>query len=128
MTRINLIPPRELHQKHLVAEYRELPRAFPLALAAIKRGMKPDHPRIPRAFTLSTGHVLFFYPRLLFLVNRQISLVEEMLRRGYKPTFDPYQLQEVLVQAPLAWTQDYVPTPEAIALSRARIEERVASW
>jgi len=31
MTRINCIPVTELHNKHLVAEYRELPRIFKLA-------------------------------------------------------------------------------------------------
>ena len=34
MTRINCVPVEELHQKHLVAEYRELPRVFRLAEAA----------------------------------------------------------------------------------------------
>lgn len=31
MTRINCVPVRELGGKHLVAEYRELPRVYALA-------------------------------------------------------------------------------------------------
>ena len=30
MTRINCVPVTELHDRHLVAEYRELPRCFAL--------------------------------------------------------------------------------------------------
>lgn len=38
MTRINLVDPSTLHTKHLIAEYRELPRVFALAEAAAFRG------------------------------------------------------------------------------------------
>lgn len=35
MTRINLADPSTLHSKHLLAEYRELPRVFKLVEAAL---------------------------------------------------------------------------------------------
>jgi hypothetical protein len=38
MTRINCIDPALLSDKHLGAEYRELPRIFNLVRDAIKRG------------------------------------------------------------------------------------------
>lgn len=38
MTCINLVDPSTLHSKHLLAEYRELPRVFKLVEAAEKRG------------------------------------------------------------------------------------------
>lgn len=56
MTRINCVPVEELHQKHLVAEYRELPCVFKLAEAAAKRGgvVAPDE------YTLGAGHVKYW--------------------------------------------------------------------
>ncbi|KAB0538948.1 pyrimidine dimer DNA glycosylase/endonuclease V [Pseudochrobactrum algeriensis] len=123
MTRINCIPPQELTGPHLVAEYRELPRIFTLARAAIERGEKPDDPRNPRSYTLGKGHVRFFYPRLGFLVQRQQALIDEMLRRGYQPS---YQSTAHLIEGiPQHWCADWQPDEAAIAINKARIAERL---
>ena len=123
MTRINCIPPQELTGPHLVAEYRELPRIFTLARAAIERGEKPDDPRNPRSYTLGKGHVRFFYPRLGFLVKRQKALIDEMLRREYQPS---YRTTEHLIEnIPALWCADWQPDEAAIALNKARIAERL---
>ncbi len=120
MTRINCIPPQELTGPHLVAEYRELPRIFPLARAAIERGEKPDD---PRSYTLGKGHVRFFYPRLGFLVQRQQALIDEMLRRGYQPS---YQSTAHLIEGiPAQWCTDWQPDETAIAINKERIAERL---
>ncbi len=121
MTRINLVPPAELHTKHLVAEYRELPRVFALAHEARMRGELPTDRRNPLLYTLGTGHVRFFYPRTLFLRNRYLLLVAEMLARGFNPNF---QVAHDISRFPADWRLDYVPTPEALALNRARIKLR----
>ena len=93
MTRINCIPPDELITRHLVAEYRELPRVFALVRASIARGEVPEDTKNPREYRLGTGHVLFFYGRLGYLAKRQTALVAEMQKRGFKPTFtDPHLL------------------------------------
>jgi deoxyribonuclease (pyrimidine dimer) len=42
MTRINVVPPRELTRQHLIAEYRELPRVFGLVKKAAARGERPS--------------------------------------------------------------------------------------
>lgn len=124
MTRINCIPPEELTPAHLVAEYRELPRIFGLVRAAIARGEKPGDPRNPTAYRLGAGHVRFFYPRLGWLLARQIALVAEMRARGYAPSFDR---PEVLVEGVGPdWMGHWQPTPEALAENRARIAERLA--
>lgn len=47
MTRINLIPPSELHYKHLVAEYRELPRVFGLVRRAQANGWSIRNIKLP---------------------------------------------------------------------------------
>ncbi len=123
MTRINCIDPQELTGPHLVAEYRELPRIFTLARAAIERGEQPDDPRNPRHYTLGKGHVRFFYPRLGFLVKRQQALIEEMLRRGYQPS---YRTTEHLIAGiPAPWCADWQPDEAAIAINKARITERL---
>lgn len=118
MTRINLIPVEELHKKHLVAEAHEITRVFGLARKAqfdiLKRRRK-----LPEHFTMGQGHVLFFYDKLAFISNRYEQLSDEMRRRGYKPNQIPRE--ELLAGIDVRLHNDYVPTPEAIALSLERI-------
>ncbi len=124
VTRINCIPPDELTRAHLVAEYRELPRIFTLVRAAIARGERPGDPRNPTEYRLGAGHVRFFYPRLGYLAQRQGALVAEMLARGYAPGFT--RTDHLLDGIPAEWCAAWQPTPQAMALNRARIAERLA--
>ena len=117
MTRINLVPPSELCDKHLLAEYRELPRVFKLARADAD---------IPPAYVLGTGHVTFFYDKLAYLVRRQMALVAECKRRGFNIAFDADDLVGANKNAKLYG--DYEPTQQALALNRARIAERMANF
>ncbi len=118
MTRINLVDPSTLHSKHLLAEYRELPRVFKLVEAAEKRGAAV---RIPSAYLLGTGHVTFFYNKLGFLAHRFQLIVAECQKRG----FNIAHTQVPTVDVSQKWWQAYVPTPEAIALNAARIKDRM---
>ena len=116
MTRINCIPVTELHYKHLVAEYRELPRVFGLARYTAQA---------PKEYTLGKGHVLFFYDKLAWLYYRQCGLYDEMKRRGYKPTYNPDSLfAQYYVRKHHLWNE-WAPTPEAIAINRQRLAERL---
>lgn len=119
MTRINLVPPEILHRKHLVAEYRELPRVFSLARLSAE---------IPPAYTLGKGHVTFFYNKLGFLAKRFELIVAEMLRRGYKPAIPADAMWHKSEMAggtvPAMLYGSYQPTPEAIALNVERIKQR----
>ena len=75
MTRINVgIPPAELCDQHLIAEYRELPRLFSFVSKRTP----------PAAFTLGTGHVLWCAQYQGSLALRQASLIAEMARRGFR--------------------------------------------
>ena len=123
MTRINVVPPAELTDLHLLAEYRELPRIFRMAYAAYKRGELPDDPRNPTEYTLGRGHVRFFYSRLRYLRDRFHAIVEEMLSRGFNPAHRDVPVFYVLM--PPAWVQPYEPTDLALNINRARIEERL---
>ena len=118
MTRINCVPVEELSDKHLGAEYRELPRVFALARAAFLRGEQPD--QYPQEYLLGPGHVKFFYPRLGYLHERHCSLVNECLRRGRKVNY----MRPPEVQLPPEWWGCWSPTPAAQALNRQRIADR----
>lgn len=118
MTRINCIPAEELHDKHLIAEYRELPRIFKLAQPGVE---------IPDKYVLGTGHMKFFYNKLLYLCDRQEQLVSEMKRRGFKPAFDPKSLRSMTANKHHCLYNGWVPTEEAQALNRARITARLIS-
>lgn len=118
MTRINCIPVTELTDKHLVAEYRELPRVFKLAR------MPRKNEQIPELYTLGTGHVKFFYDKLDYCYKRQHQLYDEMKRRGFKPTFPPERLLLEHHNKVKLWGP-WEPTPEAMEINRQRIKERL---
>lgn len=120
MTRINCVPVEELTGKHLVAEYRELPRVYNLAVAAYARGEDPYG--YPATYRLGAGHVRFFYSRLGYVAQRHRQLIAEMKRRGYKPTYHTVLLPDL----PSVWCRKWKPTEEAKACNRARLKERGA--
>lgn len=117
MTRINVVPPEELHVKHLVAEYRELPRIFKLAVAAYEAGRMP-----PKSdeYRLGKGHVAFFYDKLRFLRDRQRALIAEMLNRGYNPSHTTVDFE-----IPDALLGSWQPDAEALKINRQRLFERM---
>ena len=79
MTRINVgIPPAELTNQHLIAEHREIKR-IPNCIAKGKYNMDG----IPKRFKLGTGHVKFFYNKLLYLKFRYAQLYVECIKRGF---------------------------------------------
>lgn len=132
MTRINCIPVTELVGKHLVAEYRELPRVFTLAGKSFNKHMNLltgtlTMPKAPPEYTLGTGHVVFFYRRLEYLYNRYLALVKEMQARGYKPNVSILNsVTTSYALLPDTLKNDWEPTEEAMAINRARIAERLA--
>lgn len=118
MTRVNCIPVSELVNKHLVAEYRELPRVFKLARVGADG---------PPAYTLGKGHVTFFYNKLEYCYLRQHELYNEMIKRGYTPKYNPTQLFDDFYDDKKALWNDWVPTKQAQAINRQRIEERLSA-
>ena len=122
MTRINCIDPALLSDKHLGAEYRELPRVFGLVRDAIARGESPADPRNPGQYVLGAGHVRFFYPRLGYLLTRYQQLCDECHARGRAVNFgNPASLAEGI---PAAWFGQWVPDDAARALNIDRINQR----
>ncbi|AGE49942.1 endonuclease V [Paramecium bursaria Chlorella virus Can18-4] len=126
MTRINLVSPSELANEHVFAEWREI-KMVPKALARSLCTQSSDKvaKKIPKKFTLNTGHVLFFYDKGAYLRKRYQELTEELEKRGYNfnrdAEFDP---DGVMIAE--QWNGDYIPTEEAYAIIRARIAEKIA--
>lgn len=127
MTRVNLVPPEELADQHLFAEFRELkmvPKSLARSIAA--RGVGAVVQRIPGEYVLGTGHVSFFYDKGLFLLQRYSRLRHELRYRGVQFNEAALLDPDNVFQAEPWLCRDYCPTPEAIALNRARIAERIA--
>ncbi len=118
MTRINCVPVQELSTKHLVAEYRELPRVFRLAEKAWSAGRKVHQ---PEDYVLGTGHVSFFYTRLGWCKKRFHELRNEMLQRGYKPNYA--DVPPCTIADSCFW-QDWQPGVLALETNRQRIADR----
>lgn len=119
MTRINLVDPSELSSKHLVAEYREIVRVFALAR---KSQHEMHKKKVPSAYTLGTGHVLFFYDKLKFVSDRYDSLCDEMLKRGFVCNRVPKEELHKGITSNMFF--GYKPTDAAITINRQRIKER----
>lgn len=116
MTRINLLDPALLTDQHLIAEYRELPRVFTLALKAFGKPVK-----IPANYVLGTSHVKFFYNKLKFLEIRQQQIVQECKKRGFNISFE-----KIDFIFPKEWYNDYTPSEDDISLSKSRLDEKIA--
>ena len=86
MTRINLVPPEELSDQHLVAEYREI---FMIGSSLQRSLRSPNWEKtkesIPKKFTLNKGHVKFFYDKGKYLSERYDELIKEMKKRQMSP-------------------------------------------
>ncbi|HCJ8468004.1 TPA: pyrimidine dimer DNA glycosylase/endonuclease V [Escherichia coli] len=124
MTRINLVPVSELSDQHLIAEYRELPRIFNLVLNAQYKGKYPLDFKISDTYLLGTGHVTFFYDKLIFLQRRLKEITEECIKRKFNiANKNDYSLALFNKE----WLNDYIPTLKEIEISRKRIQEKLNS-
>lgn len=114
MTRINLVPVKELSDQHLIAEYHELPRV-------IKQNI--DIRDAPEVYCLGKGHMKWAKLFSASTVRRYYDLYNEMVYRGFNPKFHWQGLFNI-------WTgQDitinlYYPSKADIELSRKRLIEK----
>lgn len=126
MTRINVVPPETLSREHLLGEYHEVLRPLNLVRKAQAKGVNKlnlsKHYNIPPDYVLGTGHVIFFYNKLWYILKRYRMLQREMTRRGY--SFSNLTDEELIVDLRPEWFGDYEPTENAIELNTARLIER----
>lgn len=121
MTRINLVEPEELMDQHLIAEYREIR----LLCANLKRTLNSKHgfveSKVPKQFTLNSGHVYFFYNKGKYLHKRFGEIKVEMMQRGFQPN-NPFPRE--------AWPKklynDWTPTERDKNIVRERITLRIS--
>jgi deoxyribonuclease (pyrimidine dimer) len=123
MTRINCVPPQELHDKHLVAEYHEITRVFGLIKRNIASGKDPMKIAAPSEYTLGTGHVKFFYTRLAWVERRLAELALEMNARKMKVRLD--LLKGISDGLPVELFGEWEPDEKALAINRERLAERL---
>lgn len=119
MTRINVgIPVKQLTDKHLMAEHRELKR-IPNVVSRGRYNLKTS----PKEFTLGKGHVSFFYDKLGYLRDRYIELYNECRARGFN-------VQSYLSSwdgVPSHLMNSYTPTEKDIKIVSERIADRLAN-
>lgn len=119
MTRISAtIKPIELCDQMLIAEHREIIR-IPNTIKSGKAIVK----NIPQDFRLGTGHVKFFYDKVLFLYNRYVDLNNECKNRGFNVT-DYHECFEGL---PSELMKDWRPNSNVRTLLKNRVNERLSS-
>lgn len=127
MTRINVIAPEELHKKHLLGEIHEITRVYGLVRKAQDRKINKynvkEKLKQPLQYTLGTGHVLFFYTRLMFVTERYYALCKEAISRGYN--VNPIDENSLTQGIDKWWFGDYDVTQEAIEENKTRIAERL---
>ena len=124
MTRINIIDTTELTDQHLIAEYREI---FMVA-GSLRRTLVSKNgyqeSKVPKHYTLNSGHVYFFYNKGKYLHNRYNQLIDEMKRRGFKPDSSRVFPKEIFVDNNLY--NDWLPRVEDYNIIKQRIEEKIA--
>ena len=119
MTRINAgVPPSELTSKHLVAEHREIKR-IPNVIRSGRFSMRGQPPQ----FTLGTGHVKFFYDKLLYLKNRYAEILKECHARGFHMT----DYSSAFDGLPDSHMGDYLPSEHDASIIRERIDLRLGT-
>ena len=117
MTRINVgILPKELSNKHLIAEHREIKR-IPNCIAKGKYNMDG----IPDKFKLGTGHVKFFYDKLLYLKLRYERLYNECRKRG----FNVQNYINAWNNIPDKLMGNYFPNSKDVEIVKQRINEKL---
>jgi len=129
MTRINIISPSELTDQHLIAEYREI---FMVA-GSLKRTLISKsgfvESKVPKNYTLNSGHVYFFYNKGKYLYKRYNLIIKEMKSRGFKPDENRIFPKDIFIMNNLF--NDWEPNQSDIKIIRKRINEKIAmkpSW
>ncbi len=124
MTRINIISPSELTDQHLIAEYREI---FMVA-GSLKRTLISKsgfvESKVPKNFTLNSGHVYFFYNKGKYLYKRYNLIIKEMKSRGFKPDENRIFPKDIFIMNNLF--NDWEPNQSDIKIIRKRINKKIA--
>lgn len=123
MTRINVVPVKELMDQHLLAEIREITRLPKNLQQSLNRKSKPfSESEISPEYVLGKGHVKFFLNKFKWLEKRFEELLEECDSREFNVN---YRDSSIFSNVPFKYYGDYKVTSNALALNRERIKERI---
>jgi deoxyribonuclease (pyrimidine dimer) len=122
MTRINLIDPSELCDKHLLSEHRELIR-IPNAVHTAK--MQTKYSDTPQEYTLGSGHVKFFVDKMKWLCERHSALYDEIRFREFNVTEILWSEDLITFLKSHNLWNDYFPTDAEIQVNISRIIDRL---
>lgn len=128
MTRINVIPVKELCNQHLFAEWREMPRIVDSLTKSLSRKKLFNEKEIPERYVLGKGHVKFFYDKFKFLHKRHMLITKELLKRGYVLSKKDSNIFKKVEQIRY---KDWYPSEEEIKINRERVLSRIpknAKW
>ena len=122
MTRINTVEPKDLTNEWLLAEWRELPR---IVNELEKYPQRFDIKKIPKEYTLNTGHVLFFRNKLLFLAKRHREIRRELRNRNIKQNKNiKVNLHYLAPHIKQFACNDWQPNSDAHSILIERLQER----
>ena len=128
MTRVNVVEPSELVRQHCHAEVREITRVFSLARKATQQygnaSVWAKAKKPVSQYTLGTGHVLFFVPRIRYLAQRYQELCDNWRARGY--SVNQISEKDLLSGIDKSFLGDYTPTQDAVKINRERIALRLS--
>lgn len=113
MTRVNTIDPTLLLDQHLTREYKEITRVSTLARPYTTKD------KVPKAYTLGTGHVIFFYDKGEFLRKRCELLYAECIRRGFNVEYKEYRAH------PNGMNKDWQPSISDHLVNLQRLQEKL---
>jgi deoxyribonuclease (pyrimidine dimer) len=124
MTRVNIIPPQDLMDQHLMAEFREIRHVGPsLQRTLSSKNGNTFKTKISETYTLNKGHVTFFYDKGLYLHKRFLLIKEELIKRGFNINKD---IEFNLHLFPEDCINDYTPTQQEIDINLERINLRIS--
>lgn len=121
MTRINLMPPQKLTDQHLLAEKKEINQLAGQFLKSLK-SPNFNYNKLPKTFTLGTGHVRFFYPYGEFLRKRFKLVCDELVHRKFA---SEAEFKDVWKDMGPEYNLDYTPHEVYIDASKTRVLLRV---
>jgi deoxyribonuclease (pyrimidine dimer) len=125
MTRINVIPVKELMDQHLLAEIREIVRLPKNLHISLNRKSKPfSESEIPPEYVLGKGHVKFFMSKFKWLEKRYLELLDEAKNRSFtiKKTY-----VGIFSEVPTRFYNDWQVSEIAVERNKERIKERLDS-
>ena len=109
--------PRYLADAHLIAEQAELL----MVTGTLKKNNFTYRTAIPKQFKLGTGHVTFWFDKLVYLKKRLCEVKKEVARRNFKVMDRDIELELF----PQKFLNDWSPSLEDTQILRTRIVEKL---